>query len=178
MVQDSSLSKRVIRSIRVSSYWSKDIFGIPHGHWPPRPSSLSCPNSVRLKHFSEKCGLESSMCTRGTAFLPCAVFGLKAFLALTKRLPSKSQMLDLFWIFQAKRSKLEWKCFSCSVVLNSTIVWLAVILILTVYIDDLRFLRTLPCYCKWILILISWWWWWVANEPTESNAINFRPFLL
>lgn len=94
MLQDSSLSKRMM-NIGVDSYSSKGIVDILHCHWP---FSLSC--VILLKHcytiipevlfcfvfFTEKCGIESSMCTRGTVFLPHAMFGLKSLPCLEEKM--------------------------------------------------------------------------------------------
>lgn len=142
MIQNSSLRKKVVRSIGVSSYSSKDIHDIlfyvviDHSFF----LNLSCSNTAMLKRFCWE------MSTWNSLPFTCYVWLQKP--RLEEKTTSQSLMLDLFLIFQANRSKLEWKSWSkpnsliCSYI--NTIPC----------IEDLRLLKTSPRYCNWILILI------------------------
>lgn len=157
MLQDSSLSKRVM-SIGVASCSSKGVVDILHGHRPFSPSHV-----ILLKHCYTRAFFYWEMwywklCVHMWNSLSptCYVWLEKPPFAWKKRRPSQSQMLDLFLIFQANRSQLKWEWFSfCLGQQHNTLV--CSYINITPRVEDLRLLKTLPCYWNWSLIVIWWW---------------------
>lgn len=152
MIQDSNLSKRAGRNLGVPFCFFEDILGILHGHW-----SFSLSQFILLKHCSVRAFLLRNVGSKA----PCAhvewssfhvlCLAWKASLVLKKRLPRSSQMLDLVPVFQANRSKLEWKSWSK----HSTLI--CSYINITPLVEYVRRIKTLPGYCNWILIL-TWRW--------------------
>lgn len=126
--------------------------------------NLSCSNTLMLEHFYWE--------TRTWNSLPstCYVWLQKPSLE-EKEDYRQSPMLDLFLLFQANRSKSEWKSWSKP---NSLI---CSYINITPCNEDLKLLKTLPCHCNWILILIWWWWqWWWGRWAHRTQCRKLEIF--
>lgn len=130
--------------------------------------------------FTEKCGIESVICIRGAIFLSHAMFGLKSLPCLEEKMTKLKSDAGFVSDFSGQQQQVGMGVIfilSLGQQHNSLI---CSYINITPWIENLRLLKTLSCYCNWTLIMI-----WVgggsgqeANGPTERNVVNFRPFLL